>query len=93
MEQRLLNMPTDRTGSLSALTLLRILQAGADGLHRFLHLLTVADIELDGSQPVTLQAVQLPDPSIAFVLGETGSQSPLSVLPRDLGSGFSTQPR
>lgn len=86
-------MPADRSGSRGALTLLGILQAGADGLHRFLHLLTVADIELDGSQPVTLQAVQLPDPSITFVLGETGPQSPLSVPPWDLGSGFSTQPR
>lgn len=36
------------------LTLLRVLQAGADGLHRFLDLFTVADIELDGSQAVTL---------------------------------------
>lgn len=36
------------------LTLLRVLQAGADGLHRFLYLFAVADIELDGSQAVTL---------------------------------------
>lgn len=64
-----------------ALTLLRVLQAGADGLHCFLYLLTDADIELDGSQSVTVQAVQLLNPSITFVLGERGLQSPLAFPP------------
>lgn len=50
-------------------TFLRVPQAGADGLHCCLHLLALADIELDGSQSITLQAVQFLDPNIPFVLG------------------------
>lgn len=49
-------------------TFVGVLQAGADDLHRFLHLLTFADVELDGSQSITLQAVQLFDPLIPLVL-------------------------
>lgn len=50
-------------------TFLRILQTRTNTLHCLLHLLTLADIELDGSQSVTLQAVQLLDTIVPFILG------------------------
>lgn len=49
-------------------TFLRILQTRTNTLHCLLHLLTLADIELDGSQSVTLQAVQLLDTIVPFFL-------------------------